>query len=82
MHVSDLLMCERAIVLQNVVILDVLGRFQGGSNLFGDGEELREVFVGDVGEFLAMVFGNDELVSWEQNRGGVVSCGCVGRPSR
>lgn len=81
-HVSDLLMCERAIVLQNVVILDVLRRFQGGSDLFGDGEELGEVFVGDVGEFLAVVFGDDELVLRKQNRGGVVSCGCVGRPSR
>lgn len=61
-HVSDLLMCERAVVLQNVVILHVLRRFQGGSDLFGDGEELREVFVGNVGEFLAVVFGDDELV--------------------
>lgn len=64
-HVSNLLMCERAVVLQNVVILHVLRRFQGRSDLFGDGEELGEVFVGNVGEFLAVVFGDDELVLWQ-----------------
>jgi len=59
MHMIYDLVRDTAIVLQDVVVLDVLrdGYF------LGYGEDLGELVVGDVVEFCAVVFGDDELGS-------------------
>lgn len=56
-HVSDLLVRQLAVVLQDVVVDGA----RGDGELLGDGEKLRQGVVGDVGEFLAVVFGDYEL---------------------
>jgi hypothetical protein len=57
-NVVDLLVCDPAIVLQDVEVL----RSNGGSDLLCNGKELCEVVVGDVCELLAVEFGDDELM--------------------
>lgn len=57
-HVPDLLVRQLAVVLQDVVVHGA----RGDGELLGDGEKLGEGVVGDVGEFLAVVFGDYELV--------------------
>ena len=58
MHMVDDLVGDAAIVLQDVVVLDVLG----DGDLLGDGQDLGELVVGDVVQLCAVVFGDDELV--------------------
>jgi hypothetical protein len=55
--VVDLLVCETAVVLQDVVLLGS----GGAGDLGGDGKEVGEAVVGDVGQGAAVVFGDDEL---------------------
>lgn len=56
-HVSDLLVRQLAVVLQDV---EVRGA-RGDGQLLGDGQEFRQGVVGDVGQFQAVVFGDYEL---------------------
>jgi hypothetical protein len=56
-NMVDFLVCESAVVLKDVVVLSALG----SGDLLGDREELGEGFVGNVGEFGAVVFGDYEL---------------------
>jgi hypothetical protein len=51
------LMSHTSIVLQNVVVLSIYCL----SDLLCDGQDLGELVVGDVVEFCAVVFGDDEL---------------------
>jgi hypothetical protein len=51
------LMSHTSIVLQDVVVLSVYRL----SDLLCDGQDLGELVVGDIVEFCAMVFGDDEL---------------------
>jgi hypothetical protein len=55
--VVDLLVCETAIVLQDVVLLGS----GGAGDLGGDGKEVGKAVVGDVGQGAAVMFGDDEL---------------------
>lgn len=57
MHVVHDLVRQAPVILQNVVVLGS-GRL---GNFGGDGEQFREVFVRDVGQFGAVVFGDDQL---------------------
>ena len=57
-NVVDLLVCNPAVVLQDVEVL----RSNGGSNLLCNGKELCEGVVGDVCELLAVELGNDKLM--------------------
>lgn len=56
-HMIDHLMSNPSIVLQDVVVgcIDCL------CDLLCDGQDLCELVVGDVVEFCAVVFGDDEL---------------------
>lgn len=56
----DLLMSQLAVVLQQVPVLGA----GGGSEPFDDGQDLAELVVGDVGELLAVVLGDDEGVAF------------------
>lgn len=58
MNVVDLLVCNPAIVLQDVEVL----RSNGGSDLLRHWKELAEMVVGDVCELLAVELGNDKLM--------------------
>jgi hypothetical protein len=51
------LMSHTPIVLQNVIVLSV----HCLSDLLCDGQDLGELVVGDIVEFCAVVFGDDEL---------------------
>jgi hypothetical protein len=51
------LMSHTSIVLQNVVVLSIYRL----SDLLCDRQDLGELIVGDIVEFCAVVFGNDEL---------------------
>ena len=51
------LVSDASIVLQDVVVLGI----HRLSNLLCDGQDLCELVVGDIVEFCAVVFGNDEL---------------------
>lgn len=53
----DLLVCDPPVVLQNVVVFDTLC----DGDLLRDFEDLRELIVGDVVQFGAVVLGDDEL---------------------
>jgi len=57
-NVVDLLVCNPAVVLQDVKVLCS----NGGSDLLCDRKELCEGVVGDVCELLAVELGNDELM--------------------
>lgn len=57
-NVVDLLVCNPAVVLQDVEVL----RSNGGSNLLCHRKELGEMVVGDVCELLAVELGNDKLM--------------------
>ena len=59
MHVVDYLVRDAAVVLQDVEVLGTGGE----RNLFRDGEQLRERFVGDVGQLGAVVLGDYEGVA-------------------
>lgn len=54
MHVVDNLMSLTSIVLQNVVLLGA----RSNGDLLSDGQQISEMFVRDVVQFRAMVFGN------------------------
>jgi len=56
------LMCEFAIVLQDVVLLQLLG----GSDTFAVLEDFDEVVIRDVGKLLSVILGNDERMSLRQ----------------
>jgi hypothetical protein len=56
-NVVDLLVCDPAIVLQDVEVL----RSNGGSDLLCNRKELCKVVVGDVCELLAVELGDDKL---------------------
>lgn len=56
-YVHDPLVRIIAVVLQDVVLLGT----RGDGQLLGDGEKLGQVVVGDVGQCLAVVFGDYEL---------------------
>ena len=58
MNVVDLLVCNPAIVLQDVEVLCS----HGGSDLLRNRKELCEGVVGDVCELLAVELGNDKLM--------------------
>ena len=58
MNVVDLLVCNPAIVLQDVEVLCS----NGGSDLLCHRKELCEGVVGDVRELLAVELGNDKLM--------------------
>jgi hypothetical protein len=51
------LMSHTSIVLQNVVVLSIYRL----SNLLCDRQDLCELIVGDIVEFCAVIFGDDEL---------------------
>jgi hypothetical protein len=51
------LMSNTSVVLQDIVVLSI----HRLSNLLCDGQDLGELVVGDIVEFCAVVFGNDEL---------------------
>lgn len=55
--VIDNLMSDASIVLQDVVVLGIYGL----GDLLCDRQDLRELVVGDVVEFCAVVLGNDKL---------------------
>lgn len=57
MHVVDDLVRDAAVVLQDVVVGEVLR----DGDFLGDGQQLRELVVGNVVQFCAVVFGDDEL---------------------
>lgn len=58
MNVVNLLVCDPAIVLQDV---EVLGS-NGGSDLLCNGKELDQGVVGDICELLAVELGDDKLM--------------------
>lgn len=55
--VVDFLMCQAAVVLEDIVVF----RVERFGDAAGDREELGEGVVGDFVEFGAVVFGNYEL---------------------
>ena len=57
MHMIDLLMRQPSIILQYIVILHALR----DGNFLGNGQDFSELVIGDVVEFSAVVFGDDEL---------------------
>jgi hypothetical protein len=57
MDVVDLLVRETAVVLQDVVLLGS----GGAGDLGGDGKEVGEAVVGDVGQSATVMLGDDEL---------------------
>lgn len=58
MNVVDLLVCDPAIVLQDVEVLCS----NGGSDLLCNRKEFCEVVVGNVCELLAVELGDDKLM--------------------
>ena len=57
MHVVHLLVRQPPVVLQDIVVLAA----RRGGDFLRDGQQFRERVVGDVGQFGAVVFGDDEL---------------------
>jgi hypothetical protein len=76
MHMIDLLMRNPSIVLKKIIVLCPRSRHQ----FLDYGQDLRQLVVGDISQFLAVVFGNYQLPGIQISSQSYVRMGfwCVG----